>query len=147
MSQILRRYGDRDSRLAVLVSNLGGVLYETGDYAEAEQKYRDALNIWNSSGLAQHQDAARCLDGLAATLRTRGAIPEAIDTSRQAVATFEAAVGAEHPATLKARMNFAMLELDYGDPMKRASCSRRSEWFSNSHPSLKTPTWPSATAI
>jgi CHAT domain-containing protein/tetratricopeptide (TPR) repeat protein len=112
--EILRSYGDRDSRLAVLVSNLGGMLYETSDNAEAERKYRDALNIWNSSGLAQHQDAARCLDGLAATLRARGAIPEAIDTSRQAVATFEAAVGAEHPATLKARMNLAMLELDYG---------------------------------
>ena len=32
--EILRSYGDRDSRLAILVSNLGGVLYETGDYAK-----------------------------------------------------------------------------------------------------------------
>jgi tetratricopeptide (TPR) repeat protein len=63
--------------LAIMYSNLGDMLYETGNWAGADSLYRAALGVYREEGAPVARDMAEVLIGLGRTLVQQSQMPEA----------------------------------------------------------------------
>jgi CHAT domain-containing protein/tetratricopeptide (TPR) repeat protein len=77
--------GGEDAEAASLCSQLGGLLYQQGRYAEAEGPLRQALAIRRRVVGEKHRDTARAYNDLGQALVERGQLAEAEPFLRQAV--------------------------------------------------------------
>lgn len=69
--------GPDDPAVAVSLSNLGGLLYRTGDLAEVEALFRRALAIEEQAHGPEHAGVAHCLNNLADLLRGTSRLEDA----------------------------------------------------------------------
>lgn len=84
-----------------------------GKLAEAEVGYRRAYEALREHGAALDLRAS-CTDQLSVVLQELGRLDDAEPFAREALDGYRSARGPEHPATLNAQTNFAMLLLDRG---------------------------------
>ena len=86
-------FGPQDPRLATSLNNLA-VLYKTqGKYAEAEQLYKQSLEIREKALGPKHSDVAQSLNNLAEVYRAQGKYTEAEPLYKQSLAIREKALG------------------------------------------------------
>jgi CHAT domain-containing protein len=104
-------YGRSHPKTAICLLNIAGVLERAGEYAQAEIRIREALNVLR---VARSPAAATCLNSLA-TLRSRAGqyadakvlYDEALDSARQVC-------GVSHPAVATITVNLACLNAEMG---------------------------------
>ncbi|GMU64549.1 MAG: hypothetical protein AMXMBFR36_08230 [Acidobacteriota bacterium] len=97
-----RLVGERDVRTAIALGDLGAVLYELGETAEAERAFRASAAVLDTVLPPDDPRAAFAHGNLAMFLFERGTYEEAEVEARRAVAIRRAALGDRHPATATA---------------------------------------------
>lgn len=114
-----------DPRLAVLLNNAGTHLKQRGDFAGAEPRFREALELAESRGPEALVGTA-CLN-LCDVLRARDAAAEALPFARRAAREIEARAGTFDPATADALDNLAAVLEELGRSREAARQLRRVE--------------------
>jgi len=96
-----------------------GVLAELytaqGKYAEAEQRFQDALRISEQQLGPEHPDVATSLNGLAKLYRHQGKYEQAEAFYERALAIREQSLGTNHPDTAELLHGLAKLLQDQGE--------------------------------
>ncbi|HJT87469.1 MAG TPA: tetratricopeptide repeat protein [Bryobacteraceae bacterium] len=92
---------------ADILNNLAQIYRFEGKYAEAEARYREAIDLWRKAFGPRNPDAAKGMLNLAALYHERGREAGAEDLYRGAAVIFQAAYGENHPLTLVARDELA----------------------------------------
>ena len=115
----LRRPAARDSagraKLALTLANLSASFAYAGQPARAESLAREGVALaWESPG-PRSQRYGDLLEMLASTVSEQGRHHEADTLSRRAIAVLREALGAEHPAYLRAWFIRAQLRQSAGD--------------------------------
>jgi tetratricopeptide (TPR) repeat protein len=82
---------------ARLLTQLGTVRIDQGQYAEAEQTLNTAIQLLDGAGIGNTMAAAYTFDALAQCQQSRDDFAEAEKLRRKAVVIAEEALGAEHP--------------------------------------------------
>lgn len=92
--EIAEKYFPNRQELPVSLSNEGSVLNETGQYQQAEQVYRRAIQIWDAK-IRKDKDSklGSIYNGLARSLREQGRLDEAEIAAQKALAIKEKASG------------------------------------------------------
>jgi tetratricopeptide (TPR) repeat protein len=80
------RFGAHDRRLAASLNNLAALLYDYGDYAQAESLFKRALGILERNAPAGDGDVANALNNLAALSSRSGRLEEARAMYERAIA-------------------------------------------------------------
>ena len=104
--------GDSNVQVLENLNGLVGVLYDKGEYDQAEAILIDVQGRAERTLPADHPVALTTLDNLAEVLDAQGRVDEAISTSRRAVAAHQNALGRDHPDTLTAMNNLALMYED-----------------------------------
>jgi eukaryotic-like serine/threonine-protein kinase len=135
------------ARAGRLANVLAGVAYSTGQFAEAERKYRELLAI-NEKRFAdkagKDPETAGALHNLGMAVNAQGRGEEAAELQRRALAMFEATIGPDHPNTALAINQLAALAFDAKRYAKAAALHRRTiaNWEKSlgpNHPNLSEP--------
>jgi len=92
------QYGDRHPHIASDLINLGAVQQELGEWARAEQYYRQALEIFRGWYGESHFETAASLNMVGRALIQQGRLREARAPLEQALAVRERVFGAGHPS-------------------------------------------------
>ena len=87
------------------------MLQATGQYAEAERLFRQALEIRREVLGEEHPSYATTLNNLASLLQATGQYAEAERLHRQALETFRASLGDNHPNTKKVARSYMQLSI------------------------------------
>ena len=85
------------------------MLQETGQYAEAEALYRQALEIHRTTLGEEHPSYAVSLSNLTSLLEATGRYAEAEPLCQQAVEIVRTTLGDEHPNTRRLAGNYGRL--------------------------------------
>ncbi len=109
-----RELGANDSRTLVALSQLGGSLSYTHDFAEAESLLRQALAGLRRQLGPRDPRTLAAVNALAVVLDKQGHLPEAEALARVAVAGRQQALGPNHKDTLQALGNLALVLDDQG---------------------------------
>lgn len=100
---------------AVLLNNLGRLLYAQGDYAGAQPHLFRALSIFQQVVGANHPDTATILNNLGLLLKDQGDYTGARTYLDQALLIRERSLGPQHPATASSLNNLGALLYAQGD--------------------------------
>jgi tetratricopeptide (TPR) repeat protein len=100
----------------------GAVLHQSGRYAEAEKKHRQALELAEQFG-SKDPRLANSLNNLAMDCEAQGKYSEAEPLNRQAIAILENMVPPNEPALAMAFYNLARLRADLGNYAEARSAS------------------------
>ena len=87
----------KTSDVAVDLTNLAGLYYKQGDYAQAEPLLKRSLAIGEKALGPEHPDVARILHGLAMLCIAQGKHAEAEPLLKRSLAIREKTLGLEHP--------------------------------------------------
>ena len=109
LARVKRSKGDKDPDYAVLLNNLTLMLKEQGQYEEAEDLYRQALEIDEQTIGKNHPNYAIDLNNLAEVLGVQGKYQEPEKLYRQALAIAEKTIGKEHPHYAGGLNNLALV--------------------------------------
>jgi tetratricopeptide (TPR) repeat protein len=107
-----------------LCFNVAESLYLMGNYEEAEQKYRQLLQLSKSLFGAEHPNTIHCMSNLASTLTERGKYAEGVEMHLQLLPLIKIVFGAESQNTLGCINNFANVLADQGEYVEAESMSR-----------------------
>ena len=94
---------------AKLFPNIARSYLMLGKYEEAEQMYRQALELREAVLGKEHPDTLASIDNLARVFRRQGKHKQAEQMHRQALELTEAVLGKEHPDTLISINNLAVV--------------------------------------
>jgi tetratricopeptide (TPR) repeat protein len=92
-----------------LLDGIGECSRITGNYAEAEQMYQQALQLKEKGLSVEHPSTLGSLNNLALVLDSQGKYAEAEQMHRQALQLKEKVLGVEHPSTLNSLNNLALV--------------------------------------
>ncbi|PYQ06096.1 MAG: hypothetical protein DMF83_13590 [Acidobacteria bacterium] len=128
--------------VAYIRSTAGGALAEAGDLDGADAQLSLALVGFR----ALHREGiwyGRALDALADVTRRRGQPARAAELAQQALGIIERSGGADHPASLLARVHagaalWAAGQGDAGEPLLRSGLEALASAFPAGHPDLAT---------
>ncbi len=91
-------HGEKSAEYAICLNNLAGVVKAQGRYAQAEDLYREALQIGRTTIGEGHPNYAIRLNNLAGVVKVQGRHEEAEGLFREALEIDRATIGTEHPA-------------------------------------------------
>ncbi len=133
--------GDKHPTVAANLSNLAGLLRDTGRLTEAEPLIRRALSINEASLGGEHPTNANDLNDLATLLSETDRQVEAEPLMRRALLISEANLGSEHPTIATHLVNLAGLLQDTNrraeaEPLMRRALLIFETSFGNNHPSV-----------
>ncbi|MEM7160475.1 MAG: serine/threonine-protein kinase [Myxococcota bacterium] len=124
---------------ASLLSDLANVLQDRGDYAGAEQTYREALALQRQLRGDQHPSVARAHANLGRALEHRGRYEESEREIRRALSISVAILGERHTDLITIRTNlgnalYVQNELEEAEAEHRKSLSIAQENYEPTHP-------------
>lgn len=105
--------------------NLGLVLHEQGEYGEAEETYRKALDMQQEIYGEIHPAVSTTLNSLASLLQTTGSYDESEALHRRALGIREAIYGSDHPRVATSLVNLSGALLAQGRAAEGVAASRR----------------------
>ncbi len=112
-------FGAEDARLMVTLILLGNIYFEQQRFEQAEPYYQRVLGIVDKApNQANPQQYLPALANLAALRQDNGDLTEAETLYRRLLPLQEAALGAEHPQTLRTQANLAVNAANQGDYAK-----------------------------
>lgn len=111
----IREAAGNESGVALALSNLGRVYFNTGDYPAAIDVLRRSLSIWERVQGPDHPRVANAVDGLAYALALSGDYAGAEPLFLRALAIREKTLGPTHPEVGTSVNNLGTLYLDKGD--------------------------------
>jgi tetratricopeptide (TPR) repeat protein len=88
-----------------IMSNIGTTLLAQGKYEEAEQIYRQTLELMEKVLGKEHPEAHAAMMNMGTVLLKQGKYEEAEQTYRPTLVMMEKVLGKEHPNTLLTMMN------------------------------------------
>src|SRR3990172_3022146 len=91
------KLGVEDERAATTYSNLGSVCQKLARYAEAEQHYQRAVEIYEKVLGSRHRKVAVALDNLASLYAAQKRYPDAESYGQRALGIMERAAGKNDP--------------------------------------------------
>ncbi len=112
---VWRAAGSDPAGLSRALNDLGVVLEAQGDYAEAEARYTEALDIRRNAFGPSHRRVAVTASNLAVIRYRQGNYGGAAEMAEQALDAMRAAVGADHPRSITIQSNLAAMRLAQGD--------------------------------
>ena len=126
--------GDQHPNVSSALSNLGLVVADRGNYAEAETLFREALAVRRKAMGQSHASLAVPLNNLAYPLREQGKYDEAVAALEEALALSVRAIGEDSPTVAHYRANLSRVYLAKGDaaqavPLLRQSLAARLRAF------------------
>jgi tetratricopeptide (TPR) repeat protein len=129
--------------LAVSLSNLAALLWETNRLSEAEPLFRRALAIDQKSYGPDHPDVAGDLNNLALLLHDTNRLSEAEPLYRRALAINEKSYGPDHPTVGTGLNNLAGLlrqtnRLSEAEPLYRRALAINEKSYGPDHPNVAT---------
>lgn len=97
-SKVIRKHidGERLADTATLLDRTADYLFGRGDYTEAEDFWREAIQVGERGYGPQHPKFAALLNNLALLLRSTSQYPEAEKLFREAIQTMENSAGREN---------------------------------------------------
>lgn len=110
---LAQKHFPKHSTTARIHNNLGSLLQSEGFLRSAESHFLEALAIKNEIG-ADPVSIAATLSNLGELYRQRERLDKAQDYFSQALKLREKALGPDHPATLTARQNLAVIQMSLG---------------------------------
>jgi hypothetical protein len=140
------RSGPDSQGVAVVLTDLAGLLQATNRLSEAEPLFRRALAIDEKSYGSNHPGVARDLNNLAGLLRATNRLSEAEPLFRRALAIDEKSYGSDHPDVARDLNNLAELlratnRLSEAEPLRARAVrvlSRFQRLTGHEHPHLRT---------
>lgn len=96
--------------------NLADVLFQIGEFDEAEELYQRAATTWRMLFGSKHPKLANALVGLARLHTLRDDLAGALSIVNQALDVRRDRLGPDHPETIATRMIYAQLEGLQGNP-------------------------------
>ena len=109
---ITEAQGESRPELATVLASLAAVRHALGDYASAEQLYRQALNIRERTLSPNHITTAATMESLAETCAARGRFADAVSLCNRALSIREMTLGARDGSVRAARKRIADLQLE-----------------------------------
>lgn len=97
---------DMNARLKVMY-HVSESIFLLGRYKDAEQVYRQMVDLSTTALGVEHHNTLACSNGLANALSSQGRYKEAKQIFQQSLELRIKMLGTEHPATLLTRMNLA----------------------------------------
>jgi tetratricopeptide (TPR) repeat protein len=131
--------GDFEKSHQELLFNVGECFLISGKYAEAEQMYRQTLELGEKVLGLEHPDTLTSMNNLAVVLRSQGKYAEAKQMHRQELELREKVLGLEHPHTLTSMNNLAVVLHNQGkyaeaEQMHRQVLELREKVLGQEHP-------------
>ncbi|MFN0137072.1 MAG: tetratricopeptide repeat protein [Phycisphaerae bacterium] len=109
VKRIRHTSGDTQTREYASIVRQLGLLYKTsGDFARAEQLYREALDVQRAVLATGDADVGITLTNLCIVVRASGRLEDALELAKQAHAFYERHFPAEHPGRVEALRALAM---------------------------------------
>ena len=99
---------------AFSLNNLALVQKAIGKYAEAEQSYKKAIDIYQSLGKTNHPDYTNPINNLGELYRTMGRLQEAVYAFEEVIEVRKKTLGTDHPNYANAVNNLALVEFSLG---------------------------------
>jgi tetratricopeptide (TPR) repeat protein len=111
---------------ATLRNNLGAVEFRVGDYARAEEIYREVIAlVGEPRDIAERQELAHARSNLGNVLARQGRFDEATTELEQGLALLTDLLGPDHPTVAMALINLGNLQYDFGDYLGAGVYHRR----------------------
>jgi eukaryotic-like serine/threonine-protein kinase len=117
--------GADSADVGITLTNLGATLFVQQRWAEAETRFRQALEILQKTLPPGHSRLATVTDDLAASVASQGRLEEAAPIFEAALAEKRRLLGDSHPAVADSLNNLGSLYLDLGQPGKAADYHRQ----------------------
>ncbi|MGI9023614.1 MAG: FxSxx-COOH system tetratricopeptide repeat protein, partial [Acidimicrobiales bacterium] len=108
-------YGPDHPDVAITLGNLGVILQELGNTADAGGHHERALRIFEAAYGPDHRHVARTLDNLGLVFRATGDLGGARGHHERALRIEEAAYGHDHPDVARTLDNLGLVLRDLGD--------------------------------
>jgi tetratricopeptide (TPR) repeat protein len=126
-----------------ILSNLANLYQSQGIYAEAEPRYKRALEITEKALGPDHPDVAATLNNLAKLYRSLGKYAEAEPLCKRSLEITEKALGPDHPDLATILNNLAALHESRGryaeaEPLYKRSLEINEKALGPHHPSVGT---------
>ncbi|KAK0745442.1 P-loop containing nucleoside triphosphate hydrolase protein [Schizothecium vesticola] len=123
-----------------LLSKVGKSFHNLGKYEEAEQMYRQALQLYQKVLGKEHPSTLGSMNNLALVLDSQGKYEEAEQMHRQALQLREKVLGKEHPSTLGSMNNLALVldsqgKYEEAEQMHRQALQLYQKVLGKEHPS------------
>jgi serine/threonine protein kinase/Flp pilus assembly protein TadD len=128
-----RRALGRHALVAEALGNLGAVLDEEGQLAEAEAAYREALAIAIDLLGEEHDEVTGMVNNLALLLARQGRPAEAESLFRRNVRVDQGKLGRDHPAVAVDLINLAGLVCRTGGTAEAVELARRAQQIFERH--------------
>lgn len=107
-----------DDLLATGLDQLSEIRRLQGNFEEAEQLSRQALEMWRKHGAASPQSLARSLDNQAEILHELGRYEAAEPLYRESLDLRRSSLGEDHPLTAESQAHYALLLKNMGRPQE-----------------------------
>ncbi|TVQ51545.1 MAG: serine/threonine protein kinase, partial [Phycisphaerales bacterium] len=138
-----RVLGDEHPDTLTSISNMGGVLYHHGNYAETKRYLREALETRRRVLGDEHPDTLTSINNMGLLLRSQGKLAEAEPYWREAMEAHRRVLGDEHPQTLRSISNMGVLlraqgKLAEAEPYYREALETRRRVLGDEHPQTLT---------
>jgi CHAT domain-containing protein/Tfp pilus assembly protein PilF len=121
-----KTFGKDNLTTAAVLTQLGQIYYEMGQYAKTEPLYRRGLQITELRLGKDHVNVAAAANDLAAALAALGQYPAAEPLYRRALGIREAKLGKEHIQVAQSLNNLANVYSELGDYAKAEESVKRS---------------------
>lgn len=136
--------GEMSGRVAVIYSNMGGLLFRMGALDRAEKSYEAALSIYEQKLGRHHPHIGAALDGLAKVRLVRGELDSAEELHRRSLALIQGAYGAKHHKTGYALNNLGHVLVQSGRSDEAVAVLRQAvnairSTLGHDHPHLAYP--------
>lgn len=105
---------EQTTAAAFSLNNLALVQKAIGKYSEAEQSYKQALNIYHALGRTNHPDYTNPLNNLGELYRVMGRLQEAVYAFEEVIVLRKKFLGTDHPNYANALNNLALVEFAVG---------------------------------
>ena len=133
--------GPDSSALSASLNELGNVLQQLGEFAEAISTFEQGLAIDEAQFGPTHLNVAKKLNNMGNAYRNLGDYEEARNRLERALAIYEAHYGPEHPEVADSIINLANTLLSMGQhedalPMYERAISIREETLGLEHPDV-----------
>ena len=124
--------------LGFLYNNYGTTLFRIGELTQAQEAFKNAMQVWKSIGRTQSNDALNSLNNLASIAAIQKQYPDAIKKFREALAIREALYG-ESAATAALISNLAKMLLEVGKLEEATSLLQRAITMANKFAGKSSP--------
>lgn len=112
--KIAKEKATKKEFIASPLNALGFVYKEQGKYTEAEQAYKEALQLNEESLGKQSFNYAVSLNNLGSLYAAKGEYPKSIEYLENSIKTYAATVGLNHPSAQGAKLNLEMQKMKVG---------------------------------